>query len=352
LDDTALMNLTRMKTIRFVFLVILLGLVGACSSTRNTAPIVERSPGQPPRAVAATPKAATRPGEERAYYTVKKSDTLYHIALDLGQNYRDIIAWNNLANPNDIKVDQVLRVLPPDASPSYGGAQAGGVQTGSVTAGSVSTAAAIESRPAPAPAAGAPAATVAPTNPVTNKTGPRGDKRPYSDAAMAELQKPEAVGVPAAAVTAMPAKPAEPKPVEKSAEKTPESNATTPPDEESVSWMWPADGKVVAGFEDNKKGIDIAGQNGQQIVAAASGKVMYAGSGIRGYGNLVIVKHTSNLLSAYAHNKAVLVKEGQVVSKGQKIAEMGNSDADAVKLHFEIRQQGKPADPSKFLPSR
>jgi lipoprotein NlpD len=88
------------------------------------------------------------------------------------------------------------------------------------------------------------------------------------------------------------------------------------------------------------------------VLAAGSGKVMYAGSGIRGYGNLVIVKHTSNLLSAYAHNKIIFVKEGQTVNRGQKIAEMGNSDTDAVKLHFEIRQQGKPVDPSKFLPTR
>ncbi|HEV7855554.1 MAG TPA: peptidoglycan DD-metalloendopeptidase family protein, partial [Herminiimonas sp.] len=131
-----------------------------------------------------------------------------------------------------------------------------------------------------------------------------------------------------------------------------ESSAAASPDEDSVSWTWPAEGKIVASFDDGKKGIDISGKLGQPVLAAGAGKVMYAGSGIRGYGNLVIVKHTNNLLSAYAHNKTILVKEGQNVSKGQKIAEMGDSDADAVKLHFEIRQQGKPVDPSKFLPSR
>ena len=123
-------------------------------------------------------------------------------------------------------------------------------------------------------------------------------------------------------------------------------------DDDAVSWMWPAEGKVVGTFDDGRKGLDIAGKSGQAVMAAGAGKVMYAGSGIRGYGNLVIVKHTSNLLSAYAHNKAILVKEGQNVNKGQKIAEMGDSDSDSVKLHFEIRQQGKPVDPSKFLPSR
>jgi lipoprotein NlpD len=117
--------------------------------------------------------------------------------------------------------------------------------------------------------------------------------------------------------------------------------------------MWPSDGKIVATFDEGKnKGIDIAGRMGQQVMAAGSGKVMYAGSGIRGYGNLVIVKHSNSLLSAYAHNRTILVKEGQNVTKGQPIAEMGDSDADAVKLHFEIRQQGKPVDPAKFLPSR
>jgi lipoprotein NlpD len=165
-----------------------------------------------------------------------------------------------------------------------------------------------------------------------NKNAPRGDKRPYSDATLAEMQKSESASEkPTEAVTAATA---------------------TPADEDAVSWMWPADGKVVATFDDSKKGIDIAGKSGQPVLAAGSGKVMYAGSGIRGYGNLVIVKHTSTLLSAYAHNKTISVKEGQTVTKGQKIAEMGDSDADAVKLHFEIRQQGKPVDPSKFLPSR
>lgn len=124
------------------------------------------------------------------------------------------------------------------------------------------------------------------------------------------------------------------------------------PDDDDVSWMWPAEGKVIGNFSEGRKGIDIAGKSGQQVLAAGAGKVMYAGSNIRGYGNLVIVKHTNNLLSAYAHNKTILVKEGQSVAKGQKIAEMGDSDSDAVKLHFEIRQQGKPVDPSKFLPNR
>ncbi len=116
--------------------------------------------------------------------------------------------------------------------------------------------------------------------------------------------------------------------------------------------MWPATGKLVTGFSDtaNLKGIDIAGKEGQPVAASAAGKVVYAGTGLRGYGKLVIIKHNATYLSAYAHNREILVKEGQQVAKGQKIAEMGNTDSDQVKLHFEIRRQGKPVDPLKYLP--
>ena len=121
---------------------------------------------------------------------------------------------------------------------------------------------------------------------------------------------------------------------------------------DKIDWVWPATGKLVAGFSDtaNLKGIDIAGKPGQPVVASAAGKVVYAGTGMRGYGKLVIVKHNTTFLSAYAHNSEILVKEGQQVARGQKIAEMGNTDADQVKLHFEIRRLGKPVDPLQYLP--
>jgi lipoprotein NlpD len=328
------LNAMRMQKIRFIFFAASAGLFAACSTTRNAAPVVERTPVV---RTAEVVKAAPKPVDSRGTYTVKKGDTLYRIALDHGQSYKDIVAWNNLVNQNDIKVDQVLRVLPPEnANPATA------VQTGSVNTGS-----GVEVRQL-----------TASTGPgVTNsgsKSGPKGEKRPYSDSTLAELQKPEAVHVTAAAATtakAEPAKAVEVKMAEKPAE-SPVASASAA-DDEAVTWIWPADGKIIASFDEGKsRGIDIAGKSGQQILAAGAGKVMYAGSGIRGYGNLVIVKHTNNLLSAYAHNKAILVKEGQNVNKGQKIAEMGNSDTDAVKLHFEIRRQGKPVDPSKFLPNR
>jgi lipoprotein NlpD len=184
------------------------------------------------------------------------------------------------------------------------------------------------------------------TPPVPKKIAPRGDKRPYTDAALAELKKddarndakadePEVVAAVATVPTVAP------------------GSIVSANDDEKLSWMWPSDGKIVATFDEGKnKGIDIAGKPGQQVMAAGAGKVMYAGSGIRGYGNLVIVKHSNSLLSAYAHNRSIVVKEGQNVNKGQMIAEMGDSDSDSVKLHFEIRQQGKPVDPSRFLPTR
>ena len=296
----------------FVLPALFLATLSACSTSTRHAPVTERAivsavirPAQP---VAEESKEDTR-----GNYTVKKGDTLLRIALDYGLNYRDMVAWNNLANPNDIKVDQVLRVAPPERGAV--------VQTSPVTA--------PEARPS------------APSLP--KKSAPRGDKRPYTDATLAELKKDEGARA-----------------LEKGEPKSDKLETGVAPmaaggvgEDDKLSWMWPSEGRIVASFDEGKnKGIDIAGKSGQQVIAAGAGKVMYAGSGIRGYGNLVIVKHSNSLLSAYAHNRSIVVKEGQSVNKGQMIAEMGDSDADSVKLHFEIRQQGKPVDPSRFLPTR
>ena len=133
------------------------------------------------------------------------------------------------------------------------------------------------------------------------------------------------------------------------------SPARSPPlaAEDDMGWIWPGNGPVLAGFDEAKnKGLDIGGTAGEPVLASADGKVVYAGAGLRGYGNLIILKHNNVYLTAYAHNQSLLVKEDQSVKKGQKIAEMGNSDADRVKLHFEVRRQGKPVDPAKYLPAR
>ena len=122
--------------------------------------------------------------------------------------------------------------------------------------------------------------------------------------------------------------------------------------EDAISFQWPARGNLISGFDESKnKGLDIGGKAGDPVLASADGRVVYAGAGLRGYGNLIILKHNNTYLTAYAHNQTLLVKEDQVIKRGQKIAEMGNSDADQVKLHFEIRRQGKPVDPAKYLPA-
>jgi len=153
--------------------------------------------------------------------------------------------------------------------------------------------------------------------------------------AVAPVDQPAETAAPAPtpAATAAPVAPAAPEP--------------------ATNWIWPVNGSVVAGFDEVKnKGIDLAGKAGEPVLAVADGRVVYVGAGLRGYGNLIILKHDNVFLTAYAHNRALLVKEDQTVLKGQKIAEMGNSDADRVKLHFEVRRQGKPVDPLKHLPAR
>jgi lipoprotein NlpD len=161
------------------------------------------------------------------------------------------------------------------------------------------------------------------------------------------------VPAPASTVTPLPAAGAASAPAAKPAPtEAPVAAAPAAADGE-LGWIWPGNGAVIAGFDEVKnKGLDIGGNAGDPVLAVAEGKVVYAGSGLRGYGNLVIIKHDNTYLTAYAHNRALLVKEDQSVKKGQKIAEMGNSDADRVKLHFEVRKQGKPVDPIKYLPTK
>ncbi|SFC21114.1 peptidoglycan DD-metalloendopeptidase family protein [Massilia yuzhufengensis] len=305
---------------RLALLTLALGLLAGCSSFTRQAPVVERtapSQAERPRPTPAPARADDNKPDEKGMYTVRRGDTLLRIALDHGQNYRDIVAWNNLADPDDIKVGQTLRIA--------------ALERGERTAG-------MQTQPVPVP----------PPAAVPRKTAPRADKQPYSETNVANAQKEAGSRTEPAAPVVVAAPPA-PAPAPAIAA----GSTVTANDDDKLSWMWPSDGRIVATFDEGRnKGIDIAGKPGQQVVAAGSGKVMYAGSGIRGYGNLVIVKHNNSLLSAYAHNRKILVKEGENVTKGQAIAEMGDSDADSVKLHFEIRQQGKPVDPSRFLPGR
>ncbi|MEA3121385.1 MAG: lipoprotein NlpD, partial [Paraburkholderia sp.] len=271
--------------------------------------VVERSSvfAAQPAPMAAAPLGPPPPG----YYRVKPGDTLYRIALENGQNYRDIAAWNNLANPNQIEVDQLLRVMPPGQNAA---AVTPGVATAPVVGGPVQT----------EPLSNSPASTSGPTS----ASG--------SHAAMPPMYG-SAVGSTATTIPPQPPSPA---------------TVTGPgPFMSATSFAWPVRGPVLNSFDDSKnKGINIGGAAGEAVKAAADGRVVYAGNGLRGYGNLIIIKHNATYLTAYAHNRALMVKEGDSVTKGEKIAEMGNSDSDRVMLHFEVRQQGKPVDPMKYLP--
>lgn len=297
-----------------------LALLGGCAS-KSPAPVEDRSQALQTKSV------PTGPG----YHTVKKGDTLYSIALEYGQDYREVAGWNYITDPNRIMIGQSLRVLPPDAQ-----------QDTPVASAPVQTGAVVEQRSLDGEAP------VAAANTPSLKREPRGNKKPYSDAAYARLQNPGAVAVVAPAT---PAKPAENKPADAKSEADNKAASSTEAAVEGVTWSWPAAGKVVGNFSQTK-GVDIAGKAGDPVLAAADGKVVYSGSGLRGYGQLVIIKHNATFLSAYAHNQKILVKEGQSVKRGQKIAEMGNTDSDSVKLHFEVRRQGKPVEPLEFLPRR
>ncbi|MEO8807610.1 MAG: peptidoglycan DD-metalloendopeptidase family protein [Burkholderiaceae bacterium] len=296
-------------------------LLAGCASTYNHAPVEDRSPTANkapvvvavPAAVPASAPAANDlnkplPGAENAgkvgYYSVKPGDTLIRIGLENGQNWKDLSKWNNLENPSIIEVGQVLRVIAP-------GLDANAALTKGVTTARVETRP-LDAKGAASPASGAASSTSAPATP------------PASVAAAA-APAPAPAPLPAAARDA----------------------------EDDVNWAWPATGAVTAPFDEGKaKGLSIGGKAGDPVFAAADGRVVYAGSGLRGYGNLIILKHNNTYLTAYAHNQALLVKEDQAVRRGQKIAEMGSSDADGVKLHFEIRKQGKPVDPARLLPPR
>jgi lipoprotein NlpD len=276
---------------------------------------------------------------------VKKGDTLYSIALDHGLAYRDVAAWSGLSDPNVIRVGQTLRLTPP---PGWKDEEE---EPPPVATRPVAPAPALEGRPLEQPA------------PPATKSAPKGIKIAYSEQALARLRAtgsaPAEAGATAQAdmppqpkPSAPPAKPAAPAP----APAVPASSGATSPaavtEVDGVPWAWPARGRLLHAYNQgaNPKGVAIAGEEGQPVMASAPGRIVYAGSGLRGYGKLVIIKHNNTYLSVYAHNRALLVKEGDRVATGQKIAEMGSTDSDRVGLHFEIRRLGKPVDPLKYLP--
>jgi len=312
-------------------LAVMIAVLSGCASNAP-APVSDRRPAATPQPKPPVAQQTPVPGAAAATaapgaYIVKRGDTLYSIALEHGADYRELAQINKIEDPSKIRVGQELRLAAPEQS---------GVQVGSARA-----AGPIEARPlGSGPSAAAPAAADG-----AMKTSPKALRLPYSEENVALVRKGDAPP-PAAQVVRTEPKPAAAEPAK------PAAAAPLSGDPDAIEFAWPAKGRLLAGFsEPNNKGLDIAGKPGDPVLAAAPGRVMYTGTGIRGYGKLIVIKHDNNFNSVYAHNREILVKEGQNVVRGQRIAELGDTDADAPKLHFEIRKSGKPVDPARYLPA-
>ena len=327
---------------RFVLPLLLftLTLAGCSTVSLSPAPVVTKDftpVGAVPAQAASAPSAAAGPNAsfagQHGYYTVRPGDTLRRIALQFGQDWHDLVRWNSLSDPNVIEVGQVLRVLPP----KRGGVASATVPLASSTSQPMTGGSVVQAYPL-APVASAPPATTE-SQP---ETGTRKLNAPVAPASsgVAPVAPASSAGVaPAAATTAAPV----------ASQSAPKATAETG----GLTWSWPVLGKLIQSYNgSSSKGIDIAGHLGEPIYAAASGKVVYAGNELRGFGNLIIIKHNSDYISVYAHNEKLLVKDGQAVTRGQRIALMGSSDAPRVELHMEIRLRGKPIDPLQVLPAR
>jgi lipoprotein NlpD len=242
-------------------------------------------------------------------YTVKRGDTLYAIAFRLGIDFRQLAARNGIKSPYTISVGQVLETAKPVVVASRQSRARGGASAQANSGNQSSKSKSLSSKGNAPKAVSKPASAASPKTKSVAKTTS--------------------------------------KPQKKSASKSVEPNRPV------SRWRWPSRGKVIRTFAANvHKGIDIAGKRGDPVTSAAAGKVVYAGAGVTGYGSLIIVKHNDTYLSAYGHNERLLVSEGSVVNAGQQIATMGSSGTNSVKLHFELRRQGKPVDPLTLLPNR
>ena len=367
--------------LRWILLGLAVLLAGGCGSVSTQAPVDDRRPqaaARPPVAPAAqsAPAASTpaTPTVPAGHHVVKRGDTLYSIALEHGASYRDVAQWNQLDDPTKISIGQVLRVTAPEPE--------GGVQIGAARASGPLVARPLEGAGTAAPA----------TAEGGTKTSPKALRLPYSDQNLALLRQGEAAasavtvaasgtattaaaGASTAATSAAGTSAAATSATATSATATNAAGAATAatasaaagatakpdpaktaavdrdPDAASLEFQWPARGALLAGFsEPSNKGLDIGGKAGDPVVAAAAGQVLYTGTGIRGFGKLIVIRHDGGFSSVYAHNRQILVKEGQSVARGQRIAELGDTDADRPKLHFEIRKAGKPVDPMRYLP--
>ncbi|OZI61050.1 peptidoglycan DD-metalloendopeptidase family protein [Bordetella genomosp. 11] len=295
LTGTEFMGARTARSSRAMLCVGLLCLVLAgCASRTTRAPVVDLN----------TSTAPTAPAAAGATYVVKPGDTLYGISRANGVDIESLKRWNNIADSNHLAVGQVLKLSAPSGGAAGGAA---GTKTPPTTPAKPSDTR-IEPTPLPPPG-----------------------EQPAQPTQQPPANNPPATSTPTPVETPKPARAA---------------------DAGVINWGWPAQGQIIATFSNSTKGIDIAGNAGDPVVAAADGKVMYSGNGVRGLGNLIIVQHTNGFITAYAHNRALLVKSGAEVKKGAKIAEIGQTDAPSPRLHFEVRRQGTPVDPLQYLPPR
>jgi lipoprotein NlpD len=298
------------NTVSLAMIAIAILLLSGCRASGNhRAPIEERDVStKKPQTLSKSPSQREQDVRPKIY-VIQKGDTLYSIAFEHGLDYREVAEQNNIENPAAIQIGQQIKLLPSEDA--------------------VSERPRIDTKP------------LAPIPPgvIVKKDQPKIAKLPYSEKAVAQIESMQQETGQSVVNVAPPIQVVKP----------PQEIDTA--SDEGMEWSIPTKGKVIGEYSEsaNRKGVDIAGVKGQAVVASAAGKVVYSGSGLRGYGKLVIIKHNKTYLSAYAHNEQILVKEGQSVTRGQKIAEMGSTDSDQVKLHFEIRKFGKPVDPAKFL---
>ena len=340
---------------KYVASFIILLLLTACE-TNPPAPVTDRMPNagnQTKPAVNNTKTGDTKMANAKDWrpdtHIVKKGDTLFALGLEYGVDYKEIASANNIAPPYAIKIGQTLDLRSFKLKPISSNNQTNNSQTSVTTEPDDNVViSAIKTEPTDN---GTPIAaqnkTVLPKEP-TILSEPKAIRENYSLEAFNRATALKTTPLKTDTLKTDSLKTSTQTAEAKSTENK-QNDAKTSSDE-SINWIWPTQGKVVAGFnESTNKGFNINGTLGQAIQAAADGKVIYSGSDLRGYGKLVIIKHNKIFLSVYAHNSKIVVKEGQVVGGGQKIAEMGSTDSNNVKLHFEIRRLGKSVDPAKYL---
>jgi lipoprotein NlpD len=378
LEKTSQKTINNMSILQTIFQRVGIGALlialGGCAA-RNPAPV---SDARPPTGAGATsttlaapvlPNAATalpgsgiaKPSDPSKVHVIQRGDTMYSVARQYGLDYRELAAWNNIVNPTAIRLGDTLRLTRPDsaatttASTTPMTTDVGNQTTPTtnsttpLTAGEVITTPLMVTPP------------IVIEKPLINtpamKVEPKASKLAYTDQAYAKMQAESGTALAPAPATALTTTPSAPITAPTTVPTSPAVPAPiVPPTPASVAgmpdWVWPVKGKVLTTFTETTKGIDIAGTRGKPVLAAAAGKVIYNEAGLRGYGRMIIIKHSEQWLSAYAHNEKILVQKDQEIKQGQKIAEMGSSDTDSVKLHFEIRKQGKPVDPMKYLPAQ